>query len=92
MSGQLDLFTGADTCGAVKPARDRLISQYAAKFAADTICYEPPEWVEPTDGNLATALGRCVRPPHAVELPAIRAAFLDAFTAGRYCHVAAVAS
>jgi hypothetical protein len=46
---------------------------YAAKFRAETVSYEPPRFVEPTDANLASCFAWCVRRPRPAEYPAIRA-------------------
>jgi len=49
---------------------------YAAKFAAETVRYEPPAWVEPTDEAFAECFKHCVRVPPTEVYPLIREAFL----------------
>lgn len=49
--------------------------RYAAKFAAETVSYEPPTWVEPTDEAFAACFAHCVRVPPAEVYPLIREAF-----------------
>jgi hypothetical protein len=50
--------------------------RYAGKFAAETVSYEPPEWVEPTDEAFADCFKHCVQVPPASMYPLIREAFL----------------
>lgn len=57
---------------------------YAAKFAAQSVCAEPPVWIEPTVHNLERELAGCVRPPKAHELTAIAQEFLRSYSAGDY--------
>lgn len=71
-----NLFRTATDPFAKQDAERRRIEQYAAKFNAETVCYEPPDPREPTDANLAAVLDRCVRPARPAEYPAIRAAVL----------------
>lgn len=56
---------------------------YAAKFAAETVRYEPPTWVEPTDEAFADCFKHCVRVPPASVYPLIREAFLAQYGAFR---------
>lgn len=61
-------------------------SNYAAKFAAETVCYEPPRYEEPTDENLKARLNDCgIRPRKASQLAQIR----EAFNAEYYNQIAA---
>lgn len=50
--------------------------RYAAKFAAETVSYEPPAWVEPTDEAFADCFAHCVRVPPVKVYPLIREVFL----------------
>ncbi|MBF9135274.1 hypothetical protein I0C86_41220 [Plantactinospora sp. S1510] len=45
---------------------------YAAKFAAETVSYEPPSFPGASDANLAATFAHCTRVPKADEYPAIR--------------------
>lgn len=45
---------------------------YAAKFRAETVLCEPPDYLEPTDENLTKVLGRCSFPPPLAIYPLIR--------------------
>lgn len=56
---------------------------YAAKFAAETVRYEPPTWVEPTDEAFTDCFKHCVRVPPASVYPSIREAFLAEYGALR---------
>lgn len=49
---------------------------YAAKFAAETVSYEPPAWVEPADEAFAACFRNCARVPPATVYPLIREVFL----------------
>lgn len=57
--------------------------RYAAKFAAETVSYEPPKWVEPTDEAFADCFKLCVLVPPANAYPLIREAFLAEYGALR---------
>lgn len=50
--------------------------RYAAKFAAETVYYEPPRWENPTDEAFAARFAGCVRVPASDMYPLIREAFL----------------
>jgi hypothetical protein len=65
--------TPADDGGARKYARR--VEGYAAKFAAETISYEPPRHVEPTDEALERTFAHCVKPAPRELYDDIRAAF-----------------
>ena len=56
---------------------------YAAKFAAETVSYEPPQWVEPTDEAFVACFAHCVRVPPASVYPLIRESFLAEYGAFR---------
>lgn len=59
----------------VERKRARRVETFAAKFAADTVCAEPPRYVKPTNTNLRRAFANCGRPPDADLYDDIRAAF-----------------
>lgn len=56
---------------------------YAAKFAAETIHYDPPQRFEPTDANLAAVLRTCCRPPALHEYETIRDTFTAEYGTGK---------
>lgn len=60
------------------------ISRYAAKYAAETVSAEPPEWVEPTHRNIEKLLSGCVRPPAEDELHDIQVEFFATYSHGGY--------
>lgn len=53
---------------------NRRTQRYAAKFRAETVRYEPPILLEPTDGNLAAICSSpwLARPARAEDYDAIR--------------------
>lgn len=58
-------------------------NRYAAKFAAETVSYEPPAWVEPTDEAFAACFAGCVRVPPGDMYELIREIFLTKYGALR---------
>lgn len=68
---------------AVDPRWAAKAHRYAAKFAAETVSYEPPEWVEPTDEAFAECFKNCARVPAPSVYPLIREAFLAEYGALR---------
>lgn len=57
-----------------------LAARYAARFAAETVCYEPPQWKDPTDEAFAAHFAGCVRVPPSDMYPLIRDAFLAEYS------------
>ena len=71
------------TVSEVDPRWAAKAHRYAAKFAAETVSYEPPTWVEPTDEAFAECFAHCVRVPPAEVYPLIREAFLAEYRSHR---------
>ena len=59
----------------------RRVNMFAAKFAADTVCAQPPRFLAPTDAALRAGFAGCAKPAPAVLYPAFRAAFLAGYHA-----------
>lgn len=60
-----------------------LAPRYAHRFAAGTVSYEPPKWVEPTDKAFAECFRLCVWVPPVGAYPLIREVFFAEYGALR---------